>query len=152
MKQARERLIRKAIIVAGNKCWEWKGNPRENGYCRTTYKRKNWYVHRLSFVAFGGEIPDGNDVCHTCDNRKCFNPLHLFAGTRKDNMEDAVSKGRQAKGNALPQTKLSEADVAEIVARAAAGEKYGKIAKDYPVTEGNVGVVARKNIGRRRKC
>lgn len=152
MEQARERLVRKAIITAGSECWEWAGNPRENGYCRTTYRRVNWYVHRLSFVAFGGVIPEGNDVCHECDNRKCFNPDHLFAGTRKKNMEDAVSKGRQAQGKALPQTKLTDEAVSEIVARASAGEKYGAIAQDYPVTEANIGYVVRKHIGRRRKC
>jgi len=34
------------------------------------------------------------DICHTSDNRKCINPSHLFEGTRKENMQDAVTKGR----------------------------------------------------------
>ena len=35
---------------------------------------------------------------HTCDNKKCINPLHLKEGTFKKNSEDMVMKNRQAKG------------------------------------------------------
>ena len=29
--------------------------------------------------------------CHACNNRKCGNPLHLYWGTQKENMEDKVA-------------------------------------------------------------
>ena len=138
------------VTVNQNKCWIWNGTPRENGYCRTSVKRKSWYLHRLSYFAFVGDIPDGYDVCHKCDVRNCCNPQHLFSGTRKDNMQDAVKKNRQSKGMMLPHARLTKEDKTEILDMARAGMHYKDIAKKYGVTRHSIGRVAILN-GIRRK-
>lgn len=102
MDKIRARIARKVFIDENSGCWEWTGNPRENGYCRSTFNRVCEYVHRMSYKAFVGEIPEGMDVMHLCDNRRCCNPSHLDVGSRLKNMRDAVSKNRQAKGFSLP--------------------------------------------------
>lgn len=157
MREARVRIAGKTKIDLETGCWEWTGNPRENGYCRTTYKRNNWYVHRLSFAAFVGPIPVGLDVCHKCDNRRCCNPGHLFIGTRKDNMADAVKKGRQAKGEKLsvlkrgelsPSAKLREKDVIKIRERFSNGCTTKALSTDFNVSVDNIRRIVRRDTWR----
>lgn len=96
-------------------------------------------------MAFVGEIPSGFDVCHKCDNRKCVNPLHLFVGSRLDNMKDAVSKGRQAKGKMLPITKIHGEALERVLEMIKEGITYSKIADKFNVCRHTIGHIARKN-------
>lgn len=107
-------------------CWEWQGHLHANGYGRLTNKRKTQYAHRFMYESFYGEIPEGMDVCHKCDNRKCVNPNHLFLGSRKDNMRDAMIKGRLQRGEERYNSVLNE----EIVRKARKLRDEGLLVKE----------------------
>lgn len=75
-------------------CIEWTGHVGEWGYGQTSYKGEKYNVHRLAWILHFGEIAEGLNVCHKCDNPPCVNIDHLFLGTQKDNIDDAIAKGR----------------------------------------------------------
>ncbi len=105
-----------------DECWPWRGFRNKQGYGRTWINDTGYYAHRIIFdLANPGIIPLSNHertvcVMHTCDNPPCCNPAHLKLGTHQDNMDDKVSKGRQARFGSVnsPRAKLTAEDVAWI--------------------------------------
>lgn len=123
-------------------CWVWTGSRLPKGYGRFYPRNKiGLYAHRVSFeMANGRPIPEGCEVCHTCDHPSCVRPEHLFLGTHLDNVQDCVEKGRHRHGTTRGRdhhsNKLSEADVRQIRAEAAGGDSRLTLAKRYGVSKG----------------
>jgi hypothetical protein len=100
-------------------CQEWNGPISSLGYGRvfltTNGRRTTTTAHRAAWIGKHGPIPEGMNVCHRCDNRKCVNVDHLFLGTQMDNMKDMQAKGRQNYGHGARPYSRPVADIKEAV-------------------------------------
>lgn len=108
-----ERIESLSIPEPNTGCWLWLGAVHEERhgrqYGRLTVNGRTVGAHRYSYQIFRGAIPEGFEVCHHCDTPPCVNPVHLFAGTKQDNVDD-----REAKGRNNHTSKLSPQDVAAV--------------------------------------
>lgn len=125
-------------------CWVWKSSLTR-GYGTFSMGGRPCYAHRVSYERHRGPIPPGAVVMHACDNPACVNPAHLSVGSVKDNMEDAVRKGRTNRGARRWNAKLDPRTVRLIRLLAARGESQRALARHFGVDQSTVHlVVARK--------
>jgi hypothetical protein len=116
---AYEYLISIVTKVNTNVCIRWPFHTTKWGYGQLSLphssgeKQQKVSAHRLAYKIAYGEWPMPQGM-HSCDNRACFNPRHISPGTARDNSDDMVAKGRQAKGEDNGLSKLTEASVVRI--------------------------------------
>lgn len=133
-----------------NGCWIFRGSRASNGYGRIVSRRLKIEIgaHRVSWIVHNGKISGGLFVCHTCDNRPCCNPSHLFLGNHADNSRDMVNKNRQFKPTGVihGMSKLTDGKVVTIRKLWKDGNmNQSQIASMFNITQGNVScVVLRK--------
>jgi len=84
-------------IKQENGCWIWQGAQTNCGYGKIGHEKNHFSTHRFSYEIFNGKIPIGKIICHSCDNKLCCNPEHLWIGTQKENIQDAKRKGKLPK-------------------------------------------------------
>ncbi len=121
----------KFIAEPNSGCWLWTGETLgKKRYGRFRKSR----AHRVSFEIYNNKkIPSGLVVCHKCDTPECVNPMHLFVGTQKENVYDAISKKRfkpfeNKKGKNL---KLNKECIEHLLKCRKAGVSVSKIAKIF---------------------
>lgn len=74
-------------------CWEWTGAKQKGGYGIISFNGKSTTVIRVIMnILKDFDLDSPLDICHTCDNPRCFNPEHLFPETRQYNITDSVVK------------------------------------------------------------
>ena len=86
-----------ARVVKTPTCWLFSGAPCDKtGHLQISGpSNKRIAAHRFSYELHKGPIPAGLIVRHTCDVGACVNPDHLLVGTQRDNVHDAMRRGRR---------------------------------------------------------
>lgn len=130
-------------------CWEWQGNRMTNGYGRYSQT----LAHRVAFALTNNGLPDELCVCHSCDNRPCCNPAHLWKGTIADNNFDREQKGRGRHPGVFGErnglAKLNPEKVRQIRIRyAQGGETIYTLAADFNVSFSLISQVVNRVVWR----
>ena len=131
-------------------CWPWTYGHDPAGYGQGPFgwTRK---AHREAYRLANGDFDTSLDVCHHCDNPPCCNPRHLFAGTHRENLQDAGRKGRlgKANGEGHGNSKLTWDQVHEIRSSA---ESQGVLARRYGVTQPLISYIVNGKQWPESKC
>lgn len=138
------------LPVSRTKCWEWKrleGEIKHKGLDKNGYPRffmrdmnsegkmvmRTMRAARVAYTIKTKEAPPeastGMGVLHTCDNKLCVNPNHLYLGDKLQNAKDRAERVGYAtcvRGEAHGSSKLTEQNVKDIIELT----KQGIISKD----------------------
>jgi hypothetical protein len=122
-------------------CWIWEGAITSKwGYgCFALAFGQTRGAHKVAWLLTNGDT-QGFCVLHRCDNRVCVNPAHLFLGTKQDNSDDKIRKGR-ANTMALKPDQVRE--IREALKDYRHG-MVGELAKKYGV---RYGVISDLKVG-----
>lgn len=105
-----------------NECWPWVASVNRYGYGKFSVtndgRQHDPMPHQIALLLSGKERPNSLWALHTCDNRMCCNPAHLYWGTPRENARDMVTRHRSLTGSRNHAAILSELDVKVIRAEA----------------------------------
>jgi DNA-binding XRE family transcriptional regulator len=133
-------------------CWLWTAAiGSEFGYGAFKMPERTMPAHRVSWQLFCGPIAVGLQVLHRCDVPACVNPEHLYLGTQKDNIRDAILRGRHKNpprlvGEKANGSKLKAAQVLQIRKFLAAGALEEDLAKRFGVSRSTISAIRNNRV------
>lgn len=138
------RLLRRSRRMG--ECLEWTGycEPKDGYAVITVGSHQVRRIQRVAYEVFIGPIPKAKYVLHHCDNRRCFEPSHLFLGDAKANALDCKAKNRHGRGERNGMSVFLERDIVEIRRRYAGGEFQSNIARSYGVDQTTISQITRR--------
>ena len=107
-------------------------------------------AHRFIYRMTYGEFMPSLSVLHRCDVKTCVNPHHLWLGTQRDNVYDAIAKGifhyfppsvhpgGMARGEKNVNAKLTSTQILAIRHASQLGQSQRSIAREFGVSQGTI--------------
>jgi hypothetical protein len=139
-----EELLARTIRTESG-CYEWQGARSGSGYGYVTINVKQYRVSRYILSITKGKPEAGMVAMHLCDNPPCVNPDHLRWGTNRENVLDAIAKGRKTgpRGAKSGHAKFGAETIPVIFALRAAGKTHIEIAQAIGVSYRSIGRILR---------
>ena len=109
-------------------CWNWTGAQRR-GYGNIKISGVSHSSNRVALEVFTGKPLGDMLALHTCDNKLCCNPKHLYAGSASDNMIDMHDRIGRSYDTLKPD------DIRQIKSLLSDGVKHREIAEQYGVAK-----------------
>lgn len=119
------------------------------------FEGEHYYAHRLAWEIYRGPIPEGIQVLHRCDVKRCVRPTHLFLGTQRDNVWDCIKKGRfvfppkvSFRGEKNPSAKITDLEAERLKSKRQQGILLKDLSRQFGLSMGTISQICN---GRRRK-
>jgi hypothetical protein len=125
------------VTYEGDECLKWPFSTDSRGVGTVHFMGRTAKASRVMCILAKGEPPDPSlESAHSCGNGHlgCVNQKHLRWATSSENQMDRVEHGTSNRGSRNGQALLTEADVAEIKRRLAAGEQGKSLALAFDVS------------------
>ena len=119
-----------------DECIIGPGTTRSHGYKALD---GDWNSTAHSYTlhhAAGPKPPDKHHACHTCCNRECVNPAHLYWGTNAENQADRIKDGNAAR-------ELTEDDVRRV-RRLCRSMSQDAVAESLGIGQSTVSAIVRR--------
>lgn len=156
-------IRRESITVNGThlKRKKIKQSKAKNGYLTVDikdkeYKKRRFYVHRLVWIAFCGEIPHGMEIDHISTERSNNSLTNLRLVTHSENCRNPNSIAKYKEANSIDKgkydyerLKASRGKTGYDMAKKtyfALLNKYGSVSVWLMVSEGHVGYPRARKI------
>lgn len=141
--QVLEEYFGRVQVEQSGACLLWPSNCLNgSGYGQLEVRlkkyggRQRFLAHRLAYRIAYGAVPEGLQVLHSCDVKRCVNPEHLSVGTQLENEAGKVARGRSNRGDQRWCATLSNRQAQELLDKYRSGVGIVKLAKAYQVTYG----------------
>lgn len=141
------RFWSKVDVCSPGQCWDWQAGKYASGYGQFKTRGRSYKAPRVAYAIATGKDPGELNVLHTCDNRPCCNPKHLWRGTLGDNNRDRAAKGRTVirprMGESHPRAVLTNQIVRSI---RRSKRSHASLGRQHGVHENTIAAIRQRKI------